>query len=202
MPSLVPTHGDDVAQTAWTKALAVILRAIGRNLRGWLLTITWQLRAMDAHRSARRTVAVEDPYAFGCPGRRSPDRPAPRSSGQRWPGCPSGGNGSGRARRLRPRPPRDRPRARHHPAMSRRLVSDALATPGASPSPRSPDDLPLCLHPHDHGTRVPESDVSYAERTRPSGASSWRPRGSSRPSGCTPQARMRSRPTSPGSRRP
>ena len=56
-----PTHGDDVAQTAWTKALAAypFVRS-ATNLRGWLLTITHNC-AMDAHRSARRTVAVEDP---------------------------------------------------------------------------------------------------------------------------------------------
>ena len=46
-----PVDGDDVAQQAWTRALAAYptLRS-ARNLRGWLLTITHHC-AMDAHRS-------------------------------------------------------------------------------------------------------------------------------------------------------
>ncbi|KGN31347.1 RNA polymerase sigma factor [Knoellia sinensis KCTC 19936] len=56
-----PDHGDDVAQQAWTQALAAYPRVTStRNLRGWLLTITHRC-AMDVHRSRRRTVAHEDP---------------------------------------------------------------------------------------------------------------------------------------------
>ena len=45
-----PVDGDDVAQQAWTQALAAYpsLRSAA-NLRGWLLTITSRC-AMDAHR--------------------------------------------------------------------------------------------------------------------------------------------------------
>jgi RNA polymerase sigma factor (sigma-70 family) len=56
-----PVDGDDVAQQAWTQALAAYprLRATS-NLRGWLLTITARC-ATDVHRSrARRPVAVPD----------------------------------------------------------------------------------------------------------------------------------------------
>lgn len=55
-----PVDGPDVAQQAWTQALAAYpsLRN-GRNLRGWLMTVTSRC-AMDAHRSrARRPVPVE-----------------------------------------------------------------------------------------------------------------------------------------------
>src|SRR6478752_6311673 len=57
-----PVDGDDVAQQAWTQALAAY-PALGsnRNLRGWLLTITHRC-AMDAHRGrARRPVPHDDP---------------------------------------------------------------------------------------------------------------------------------------------
>ena len=56
-----PVDGPDVAQQAWTQALAAYpgLRS-AQNLRGWLLTITHRC-AMDAHRGrARRAVPVED----------------------------------------------------------------------------------------------------------------------------------------------
>ena len=59
-----PNLGDDVAQQAWTQALAAYPRVTSaRNLRGWLLTITHRC-AMDAHRSARRSVAHEDPASL------------------------------------------------------------------------------------------------------------------------------------------
>ena len=49
-----PVDGDDVAQQAWTQALSAYpgLRD-GRNLRGWLLTITARC-ATDVHRGRRR----------------------------------------------------------------------------------------------------------------------------------------------------
>jgi DNA-directed RNA polymerase specialized sigma24 family protein len=55
-----PVDGDDVAQQAWTQALAAYpgLRS-GNNLRGWLLTITARC-ATDLHRArARRPIPVE-----------------------------------------------------------------------------------------------------------------------------------------------
>lgn len=59
-----PNLGDDVAQQAWTQALAAYPRVTSaRNLRGWLLTITHRC-AMDAHRAGRRTVAHEDPSSL------------------------------------------------------------------------------------------------------------------------------------------
>ena len=53
--ALAPGNGDDVAQQAWTQALAAYPRLThARNLRSWLLTITHRC-AMDHHRTARRT---------------------------------------------------------------------------------------------------------------------------------------------------
>lgn len=55
-----PADAEDVAQQAWTQALAAYptLRS-ATNLRGWLLTITSRC-ATDAHRArARRAVPVE-----------------------------------------------------------------------------------------------------------------------------------------------
>ncbi len=57
-----PIDGDDVAQQAWTQALAAYPRlGSARNLRGWLLTITTRC-AMDSFRArARRAVPVGGP---------------------------------------------------------------------------------------------------------------------------------------------
>jgi len=56
-----PTDGPDVAQQAWTQALAAYPKLTSaQNLRGWLLTITHRC-ATDAHRGrSRRAVPVED----------------------------------------------------------------------------------------------------------------------------------------------
>jgi RNA polymerase sigma factor (sigma-70 family) len=56
-----PVDGDDVAQQAWTQALAAYPALTdGRNLRGWLLTVTARC-ATDVHRSrARRAVPVAE----------------------------------------------------------------------------------------------------------------------------------------------
>jgi RNA polymerase sigma factor (sigma-70 family) len=56
-----PVDGDDVAQQAWTQALAAYPRLrSSANLRGWLLTITARC-ATDAHRGrARRPAPVGD----------------------------------------------------------------------------------------------------------------------------------------------
>ncbi|CAN7232235.1 RNA polymerase sigma factor [Knoellia sp. LjRoot47] len=59
-----PNLGDDVAQQAWVQALAAYPRLTStRNLRGWLLTITHRC-AMDAHRAARRTTPHDDPASL------------------------------------------------------------------------------------------------------------------------------------------
>ena len=56
-----PVDGDDVAQQAWTQALAAYPRLRSSdNVRGWLLTITARC-ATDVHRArARRPVSVAD----------------------------------------------------------------------------------------------------------------------------------------------
>ena len=67
-----PVDGDDVAQQAWTQALAAYpsLRSAA-NLRGWLLTITSRC-AMDAHRGrARRAVPAEDVADLSAASRRT-----------------------------------------------------------------------------------------------------------------------------------
>jgi RNA polymerase sigma factor (sigma-70 family) len=55
-----PGEGDDVAQQAWTQALAAYPRLTSAaNLRSWLMTITARC-AMDSHRSrTRRPFPVE-----------------------------------------------------------------------------------------------------------------------------------------------
>lgn len=56
-----PVDGDDVAQQAWTQALSAYPRLSSTsNLRGWLLTITSRC-AMDVHRQrGRRAVPVDN----------------------------------------------------------------------------------------------------------------------------------------------
>ena len=56
-----PVDGDDVAQQAWTQALSAYPRLRSTsNLRGWLLTITSRC-AMDVHRQrGRRAVPVDN----------------------------------------------------------------------------------------------------------------------------------------------
>jgi RNA polymerase sigma factor (sigma-70 family) len=61
-----PVDGDDVAQQAWTQALAAYPRLrSSSNLRGWLLTITSRC-ATDVHRTrGRRAVPADDIAAIG-----------------------------------------------------------------------------------------------------------------------------------------
>ena len=61
-----PVDADDVAQQAWTQALAAYPRLrSSANLRGWLLTITSRC-AMDVHRSrGRRAVPAQDIAMIG-----------------------------------------------------------------------------------------------------------------------------------------
>jgi RNA polymerase sigma factor (sigma-70 family) len=130
-----PVDGDDVAQQAWIQALAAYpgLRSAS-NLRGWLLTITSRC-AMDVHRSrGRRAVPAQDVAAIGeVTGRALVDGPeADRPDERLWSHVA------------------DLPERQRHavvlkyvvdldhasiakalgttPVMSRRLVSDGLAT--------------------------------------------------------------------------
>ncbi len=124
-----PVHADDVAQQAWTQALAAYPRLThARNLRSWLLTITHRC-AMDHHRSARRSTPAEDPAALV----EAPTvDPPPLPDGDLW-------------LRVAALPERQRDAVvlrfvgdlEHRavaaalgttPGMSRRLVSDAVAT--------------------------------------------------------------------------
>ncbi len=135
-----PVHGDDVAQQAWTQALAAYPRlAHARNLRSWLLTITHRC-AMDHHRAARRTFPHDDPAALAeAPVVAPPDVP----DGDLW-------------ARVAALPERQRDAVvlrfvgdlDHRsvaaalgttPGMSRRLVSDAVAT--LRLDLRDPEDL-------------------------------------------------------------
>ncbi len=126
-----PVDGDDVAQQAWAQALAAYPSLTSaRNLRSWLLTVTHRC-AVDAHRGrARRPAPHADPAELaGHPSREGPGEHG--HDAQLWE----------RVARL---PPRNREavvlryvadldHARiaaalgTTPAMSRRLVSDALA---------------------------------------------------------------------------
>ena len=124
-----PVAADDVAQQAWTQALAAYPRLThARNLRSWLLTVTHRC-AMDHHRAARRSHPHEDPASLvTAPTQPPPDVP----DGELW-------------ARVAALPPRQRDAVvlrfvgdLDHaavaaalgttPGMSRRLVSDALAT--------------------------------------------------------------------------
>jgi RNA polymerase sigma factor (sigma-70 family) len=135
-----PGEGDDVAQQAWTQALAAYPRLTSaKNLRSWLLTITARC-AMDGHRArARRPLPVEElpePVgalaALGRPGgAASPEHDAVEAGAGLW-------------ARVRVLPERQRMAIGLRyvadldhsgvaaamgttPAATRRLVSDALA---------------------------------------------------------------------------
>jgi RNA polymerase sigma factor (sigma-70 family) len=79
-----PGEGDDVAQQAWTQALAAYPRLTSAaNLRSWLMTITARC-AMDGHRSrSRRPLPVE---RLPEPADRAPgaDRPMTAADPQLW----------------------------------------------------------------------------------------------------------------------
>ena len=137
-----PVHADDVAQQAWTQALAGYPRLRhARNLRSWLLTITHRC-AMDHHRAARRSTPHEDPAALVA----AAVHPAPEApDGELW-------------ARVAALPTRQREAVvlrfvgdlDHRavaaalgttPGMSRRLVSDALATLRLDLRDTDPEDL-------------------------------------------------------------
>jgi RNA polymerase sigma factor (sigma-70 family) len=144
-----PADGDDVAQQAWTQALAAYSRlGSARNLRSWLLTITARC-ATDAHRARGRRPIPSDAL---------PDRPggdlhndAQLNDGAVW-----------QAVRALPERQRTAVVLRYvadldhravaqtlgtTPAATRRLVSDALAslrrtTSEAAPQTRRPTGGP------------------------------------------------------------
>lgn len=130
-----PVDGDDVAQQAWTQALAAYPRVrSSTNLRGWLLTITSRC-AMDVHRSrARRPVPVPDIVVIGEVAGRSlvkgQDRDRPDED--LWSHVADLPERQRHAVVLKYVVDLDHPSIAKAlgttPTMSRRLVSDALAT--------------------------------------------------------------------------
>ena len=130
-----PVDGDDVAQQAWTQALAAYPRLrSASNLRGWLLTITSRC-AMDVHRSrGRRAVPAEDIAVVGDVHARAlvagPEKDRPDES--LWSHVAGLPDRQRHAVVLKYVADLDHPTIAKAlgttPAMSRRLVSDALAT--------------------------------------------------------------------------
>jgi RNA polymerase sigma factor (sigma-70 family) len=128
-----PVDGDDVAQQAWTKALAAYpsLRST-KNRRGWLLTITHRC-AMDAHRGrARRAVPHEDVASLASAVPAVPAADAALPDEPLWRLVDALPERQRAAVVLKYVTDLDHPTIAAilgtSPAMSRRLVSDALAT--------------------------------------------------------------------------
>jgi RNA polymerase sigma factor (sigma-70 family) len=127
-----PVDGDDVAQQAWTQALAAYpsLRSAA-NLRGWLLTITHRC-AMDAHRGrARRAVPHDDPGSLATREPAVAGADAELLDGSLWSAVDALPPRQREAVVLRYVADLDHPTIAAalgcSPSMSRRLVSDALA---------------------------------------------------------------------------
>ena len=127
-----PVDGDDVAQQAWTQALAAYpsLRS-ATNLRGWLLTITHRC-AMDAHRGrGRRAVPHDDPASLVTRTPAAPAADAHLPDGPLWSAVDALPPRQREAVVLKYVADLDHPTIAAalgcSPAMSRRLVSDALA---------------------------------------------------------------------------
>ena len=127
-----PVDGDDVAQQAWTQALAAYpsLRS-ATNLRGWLLTITHRC-AMDVHRGrARRAVPHDDPASLS-EGPAAPAADAGLPDGPLWASVAALPPRQREAVVLKYVADLDHPTIARvldtSPTMSRRLVSDALST--------------------------------------------------------------------------
>jgi RNA polymerase sigma factor (sigma-70 family) len=152
-----PADGDDVAQQAWTQALAAYpsLRTT-QNLRGWLLTITARC-ATDLHRVRRRRPVPVDELPEGAaavptradgPGGGDPaDLPGP-PDGELWSAVRSLPERQRTALVLRYVADLDHAEIARAlgttPGATRRLVSDALAAlrrtlPDRS---RTPDPVP------------------------------------------------------------
>lgn len=124
-----PDLGDDVAQQAWAQALAAYPRVRHQsNLRGWLLTITHRC-AVDAFRAAGRSTPHEDPASLA---------EAPRVAGPAPPDPALWARVDALPERQREAVVLKYVADLDHagvaavlgttPTMSRRLVSDALAT--------------------------------------------------------------------------
>ena len=132
-----PVDGDDVAQQAWTQALAAYPSLhSARNLRGWLLTITHRC-AMDVHRGrARRAVPHEDPASLSAvtaaPAADTDLLDGPMLDEPLWASVAALPLRQREAVILKYVADLDHPTIAAalgtSPAMSRRLVSDALAT--------------------------------------------------------------------------
>jgi RNA polymerase sigma factor (sigma-70 family) len=128
-----PVDGDDVAQQAWTQALAAYpaLRS-SANLRGWLLTITSRC-AMDVHRSrGRRAVPAGDiAVAADASGATVPAVDADRPDEALWARVAALPERQRHAVVLKYVADLDHPAIARAldttPTMSRRLVSDGLA---------------------------------------------------------------------------
>lgn len=127
-----PADGDDVAQQAWTQALAAYpaLRD-GRNLRGWLLTVTTRC-ATDVHRGRqRRAVPLAELPEDGAGSIPAADADAVLD-GALWRGVRALPERQRTALALRYVADLDHAAIARAlgttPAASRRLVSDALAT--------------------------------------------------------------------------
>ncbi len=126
-----PVDGDDVAQQAWVQALAAYptLRST-TNLRGWLLTITHHC-AMDAHRRRARTaLPTADPALLAtAPVTEGPEAAAPDAAlWARVAALPDRQRSAVVLRYVADLDHRGIAAALDtSPAMSRRLVSDALA---------------------------------------------------------------------------
>jgi len=147
-----PVDGDDVAQQAWTQALAAYpgLRS-SANLRGWLLTVTARC-ATDAHRArARRAVPMAE---LPEPVRAAPGGPAvpgaqAQSSPQLWAAVRALPERRRTAIALRYVGDLDHAAVARilgtTPAASRRLVSDALKTLREDPAVRDTGDVTTTL---------------------------------------------------------
>jgi RNA polymerase sigma factor (sigma-70 family) len=146
-----PVDGDDVAQQAWTQALAAYPRLTStRNLRAWLLTITARC-ATDAHRSrTRRPVTVPDLEAAADSARATPQVPgadevAHLPDDALWSAVRALPERQRLAIALRFVGDLDHTELARQlgttPAATRRLVSDALATLRAHPSTQTQTEV-------------------------------------------------------------
>ena len=128
-----PVDGDDVAQQAWAQALAAYPRLRSTtNLRIWLLTITHRC-AMDAHRGrARRAVPHDDPASLAAAPATVAAADSALPDTDLWRRVGELPDRQREAVALKYVADLDHPTIAKalgcSPAMSRRLISDALAT--------------------------------------------------------------------------
>ncbi len=133
-----PDDGDDVAQQAWTQAYAGYPRLrSANNLRGWLLTVTYHC-AMDSHRARTRRPLptddarlLDDAAVLGAPGIPPPAADAHLPDEALWASVATLPERQRQAVVLKYVADLDHAQIatalETTPAMSRRLVSDALA---------------------------------------------------------------------------